>query len=178
MNYFPLNLPFDFNLILPDIESDKSQKMHFNLENLIPLDFKKFLLDQFNLKITKSLIFQQLPNTECNIHLDGVPGIQTRSTALNFIFNSEDTYMSWYKILQPSKIFNVYIDNLVIAHYDSHQVEEIERSNLIHFNLVRTNVPHKVVNNSNKIRWCVSMRFNVDYTFEDFVNLFKEYKRV
>jgi hypothetical protein len=176
--YFPLTIPFKFNLKLPDIDLNDGQKMHFELDNLIPIEFKKYLSDTFNLNITKSLLFQQLPKTECNIHLDGIPGIQTRSAALNFILNSENTYMAWYDILKPSKTYNVYIDNLVVAHYNEDQVEEKMRVQLTDFNLVRTDVPHKVVNNSDKIRWCLSMRFDVNKNFEEFIDIFKNFERL
>jgi hypothetical protein len=177
MNYLPLNFPVKTNINFPSIDLTKDQKMHFDAEKLIPTDLYNFFYNKLNLKISKVLLFQQLPNTECNIHLDGVTGYKARSGALNFIESEPNTFMSWYDIIQPGKIYNVYVENLVITHFEEHQVSEIEKTFLQGFNIVRVDIPHKIVNNSNNVRWCLSIRFDQTPSFEELCSVFNEFKR-
>lgn len=152
INYLPLDLPLDTIIEFPVIDPTTDQKMHFDAARLIPNNLREFLTNKLNLKISTVLLFQQLPNTECNIHSDGVSGIKSRTSALNFIKSEGDTSMLWYDILHPSKVYNVFPGNMVVSHYEEDQVKEIERENLQGFNIVRVDIPHKIINNSNKVR--------------------------
>jgi hypothetical protein len=66
---------------------------------------------------------------------------------------------------------------MVISHYEEEQVKEIDRAMLQGFNIVRVDVPHKVINNSDKIRWCLSIRFDKLNSFEEIYNIFKHFER-
>lgn len=177
INYLPLNLPFDTIIEFPAVDPTTDQKMHFDAARLIPNTLLNFLTNELNLKISKVLLFQQLPHTECNIHSDGVGGIKSRTTALNFIRSEPDTSMIWYNILNPSKVYNVFPGNMVVSHYEEDQVTEVDRAALQGFNIVRVDIPHKVVNNSNEIRWCLSIRFDKLNSFEEVCNVFKQFER-
>jgi hypothetical protein len=177
INYLPLNLPVDITIDFPEVDSSTNQKMHFDAARLIPVSLRDYLTNELNLKISTVLLFQQLPNTECNIHFDGVDGVKARPAALNFIKSEPDTSMVWYDVLSPCKVYNVFPGNMVISHYEEEQVKEIDRAMLQGFNIVRVDVPHKVINNSDKIRWCLSIRFDKLNSFEEIYNIFKHFER-
>lgn len=179
-NFFqPLNFP-NFNFKFPDEDPSVGQKMFFaNSKDVLPDDYVSFFNDVFNLKITFLLVFQQKPKTQSNIHLDGLnnnPNV--RHTAVNYVITNTNSYMSWYNVLKESKTYIFYPNKTIVTHYEENMVNEACRNNISQFNIVRTDVPHKIVNNGDTTRWCVSVRFDKNYIFEEYKEIFKNYLKV
>lgn len=107
--------------------------------------------------------FRGSPNNESNIHIDGFLQEETvmskRKWAINYVWGSDNSTMYWYRSVV--NILNGKIGDTGNTHpiYLPHQVEEIEKYKFSKKPvLVHTTIPHKVVNNSDQYRWCVSLR--------------------
>ena len=118
----------------------------------------------------ESLIFQSRPNENPLIHIDGknVDRKYASEVALNIpLLNCENSQMIWYEgnyglSLVPTD------GNQKVYSLKIHWVEgpgEIFCQEIATPALVRVDVPHRVVNQQNKPRLMLSMRFSPDLTF-------------
>jgi len=92
-------------------------------------------------------LFRLAPNTQCAVHIDN------SYHAFNFVVTNNG-YMEWYDL------------NKLVYHSDNsegRQMYKVAQEALLtktHCNMmwVNTKVPHRVVNDSESERWCVSIR--------------------
>ena len=125
-------------------------------------------------KVIESLIFQSRPNENPVIHVDGNDVDRTKGSqvALNVpILNCKDSQMIWYdgeydlSVHTTESNPNVY--SLGLKWYRG--PNEIFCQEITTPALVRVNVPHRVVNQQDKPRVMLSMRFSPALTFSSIV---------
>lgn len=153
-----LNLPENYSPLKDEIITVKYEFK----EVLIPTELIKNdfinLLDSFNLKICKksSRAFYRTPNFLGSIHVDAY---DNPATKLNFVYDSSDCNMIWYRML-PDKLpkDRKNTRNEIIRQYDRNDCEEAFTANADHHCLVNAMIPHSVkINHNNfKIRKCYS----------------------
>jgi hypothetical protein len=100
MNSNPLyHANIDVPVYFDDFEplSDRFEERRSDLEK-INKDFIEWL-STMNLSIARCMFFTSPPGKVYNIHLDGDPweNIDVAHAKINIIFNSLDSYMSWYR---------------------------------------------------------------------------------
>ena len=122
-----------------------------------------------------AMIFRGRPGGTLVVHLDYIsPGY-----AINIAWGSRRSEMIWYKPLIPIEEAKYETSSAHSPYYyfESHQVEEIERTEIKGPCLVRTDIPHNVVNyDTENIRWCLSLRFPGPVnSWDSAVEFFKPY---
>jgi len=180
--FIPLNLPdihyelesadLEKLLTLPsghdffDARSFKIPKSVIEVSNKLNLT----LLDKF------TLLFKIVPKYDSAIHTDGRNETQRRYIGINWVWNAEDTYMSWYKLKSndPNKIKVKKFDDKPIPFYARKNTIKLHSENLTGCNLVNLNYPHNITNNSNNVRYALSLGFKESLTWEDAKNLVKK----
>lgn len=149
------------------------------------LDAEEFASDQaieffktLDLNLQGCHIFRGAPATGCGIHVDG--HISNKDSqpvwAINWILNSNSSTMFWYKPLHEGSEIKTHVGT-AYQRWNLDQVEEIEKASFTGPTLVRTDIPHRVVNYDLKNpRWCISIRTNKTFsTWEESVDFFKPY---
>lgn len=179
-NYYRLNLPFENPLrpgfIFPQIENIQPPWPVI----LFPFmhSFSKELHDWFrSIKCIPGQphLFCGFPNEQSKIHKDGV--LQPESAAINWVYSLEPSksQMIWYDALEEGTVEvlkNKYREHIF---WTDSQVKEIERYSIQSPTLVRIDVPHQVINNSNTHRWCISIRFRPVKSWDTIVEMLQDY---
>lgn len=133
----------------------------------------KFILQTKMIPRNNNLFISQ-PNMTSSIHIDGL----SQSYAINYIWGEGESKMRWFELNsdEPHKpaVTTAGTDYMI---YNDNQVKLTEeiivpKNTLI---LVRTDVPHQVVNCSNSKRYCLSLRGNPILKWEDAVEHFRPY---
>lgn len=179
MNNF-YNLNFDFEILDPIFEFPKPKLMDWDIHVLKPEGFiNQSAIDYFN-KIGLSLhnchLFRGAPGAACGIHVDGHDSNDDSKPiwAINWIIGSRSSEMVWYDALSAG--------NETLTHagtsyqkWNITQVKEIERTKIVNPTLVRTDIPHRVLNyDTVNPRWCISIRTNKLFKdWEGAVDFFK-----
>jgi hypothetical protein len=167
-------------------------RLNFNFQPLNPQfvfpkvrDFSKSPADNWQLSIHKA---EEMLSTECldffrsldlepwnphlfcggpsyssTIHIDGEGLGSGPLWAINWIYGSNNSVMTWYKPIQPGSAKKTPSNTTQII-FTEDQVEAIDILEFDQNNcgpiLVRTDIPHKVVNHDlNNPRYCLSVRF-------------------
>jgi len=155
--------------------------------------FKQEIIDFFvkhNLELKDGEIFKKNPRVEGAAHTDVVwDTVQSTWTpwhcALNINLDNTDSLMYWFSTssipvppeqypqfqdptLNPGKLNGIhYASRHNNKWKDDKRFSVIESLNLNKPTLVKTNLPHAVRNLDNKTRWCLSLRFRNNPTFEE-----------
>ncbi len=114
------------------------------------------------------------------IHSDLSYGNKDTVYALNYIWGADETLtsMSWYKV-KPDSTFKVgnTTANTPYYYYLDEDVIEIEKKQDLYHQLVlvRIDTPHRVVNNCNSNRYCLSFRGGPTLSWEGIVKYFEPY---
>jgi hypothetical protein len=170
-SYYELNLPIseflnnDFELTdFSDKDSNITTVKIFSARNVFKNEIIDFF-DRLNFKFPYVQIFCSKPGDETSVHMDGVYDSEGKATgtpsfSINWVINGKDSEMSWYlpnseeaKTIAPKrkKAFAIY--------ENENNLSLIEKTTIINPTLVRIDIPHKVKNFGNQIRWAVSLRF-------------------
>ena len=179
-NYYRLNLPFDNPLkpgfTFPSIENIKPPWQTLIIPSIGT--FSKELYDWFrSIKAipTHPHIFCGFPHEQCIIHMDGVDRVE--SAAINWVYSldSSKSEMIWYDALEDGTIEVLEKTKREHIYWTASQVKEIERYSIHSPTLVRTNIPHNVINNADTPRWCLSIRFRPPKSWDSIVEMLQEY---
>jgi hypothetical protein len=179
-NYYRLNLPFDNPLkpgfTFPSIENIKPPWQTFIIPSASSLS--KELYNWF--KLIKSVpnqphLFYGFPNEQCLIHMDGIAHPET--AAINWVYSLDNSKseMIWYDALEEGNIEVIEKTSREHIYWNKSQVKEIERYSIRSPTLVRTDIPHNVINNSDTPRWCVSIRFRPLKSWDSIVEMLQDY---
>jgi hypothetical protein len=162
MNYYPLTLPItnplNPNFVFPDVTSIPDPWTIW-----LP-EAKDILSDEVFawFKEIKSMphfvhLFYGKAGRECKIHTDGIKN--PVPAAINWVLSGQSSEMIWYDPLTEGNIEYVTGSKREHIYWLDNEVTEIARHQITVPTLVRTDIPHKTVNNSNEDRWCLSVRF-------------------
>jgi hypothetical protein len=116
-------------------------------------------LEHIGVNISVINFFIGPPNYSTDIHMDG----PYPSYALNYMWGESNSTMRWFKKLNidSSGSSQKTTDNTEYSRFESDEVELIEEVTVPvkTLMLVRINIPHQVINGSNR-RYCISVRCN------------------
>lgn len=179
-NYYNLN--FKFPILKDGFEFPKPKTYVWDIFLLEPKTFaSEESINFFNsigLKIANCHIFRGAPRTSCGIHVDGHTATPKSQPiwAINWIIGSNTSSMYWYNPKQEGNEIKTHVGT-AYQRWNLDQVEEIQKASFLGATLVRTDIPHRVVNYDLKNpRWCVSIRATKSFnSWEDSVNFFKPY---
>lgn len=174
-NFLELNINIkDYLLVDPSLLLNSNTIMtYYPWHEIISSELIKKLNYVVMTPIDYCATFITSPNYTLNIHSDN-GNIDGRTIwAINFVINSNDHTMIWYKTDSPSvrKINEI---GIAYWHYDLDLVS-IDQQQRISSALVRTDVPHNVINNDDiNQRLCISLRsskskFSWDEVYEKFL---------
>lgn len=163
-----INLPVPF--IPYEIEMPLNEKGNPAAEiiidrELMKLSSKDFInwLDSLGVVTDGGRIFNSHPHKQYKLHIDGknINGdINKELTKLNFIFNSTDTFMTWYELL-PGKIgkWSKNTLGIPVMYYDPNDCKILKRAPVNSNCLIRGDVIHDLNNGSNngQYRKCYSI---------------------
>jgi hypothetical protein len=179
-NYYNLN--FGFPILKPDFKFPNPKTYVWDIFILKPEEFaSNESVDFFHglgLTLYNCHIFRGAPGLSCGIHVDGHTSNSGSQPiwAINWISGSNSSSMHWYNPIQEGSEIKTHVGT-AYQRWNLDQVEEIEQASFLGPTLVRTDIPHRVVNHDPKNpRWCISIRANKIFnTWEDSVNFFKPY---
>lgn len=182
---FPINL-LNQNLDPINLVTNITKEgMHVekNYDYWLSKEFIEFFKDEFEFD-PYLLFFKRNPNSRNIIHIDGT--LDTRGDgviqrwALNYTWNYENSVMNWY---EPKNFGKCEVHNnfkLYHTRWSLDEVNLLESYCVNPITLVRTDIPHDVLNfDNNKIRYCLSIRShptkNKHKTFDEAYELFKKF---
>jgi len=118
-------------------------------------------------------------NQSWSIHIDADNGLGD-VPKINWVYRSQDCPMIWYKEKDTRQRTAQKTTATGTGYYtfDADSVEEIARTFVKTPTIIQSGIPHTVINNSGKTRWCVSIVLKKGddlLTFEQLVNEFKDY---
>lgn len=164
-NYLPLSiesfLKVDVNYI-KNYKKNDAIMTRININDVIDNSTLITLNEIAGTKFDHCILFVTQPSFTLNIHKDSGLFRQGNERlnvwAINFIINSSLHEMVWYEQLsEPIKILNKI--GSFYYHYDNTNTKEIERHTIVRPTLVRTDIPHNIINyDNNSVRYCISIR--------------------
>lgn len=118
-------------------------------------------------------------NQSWPIHIDADNG-RGDVPKINWIYGNQECPMIWYKEKDPEHRTAQQTTATGTGYYtfDADTVEELDRTFIKTPTIIQSGVPHTVINQSGKTRWCVSIVLKKGddlLTFDELVNEFKEY---
>ena len=142
----------------------------------------KFLdiVKEKNLTVIHAEVFKtNFLNQSWAIHIDADSGLGD-VPKINWVYGSQECPMIWYKEKDISQRTAQKTTATGTGYYtfDLDSVEEIDRTFIKTPTIIQSGIPHTVVNDSGKTRWCVSIVLKKGddlLTFEQLVNEFKDY---
>jgi hypothetical protein len=183
-NYLPLNIEPFLKVDLNYIESYKRNDAimtRFNVNDIINTDTLLKLNKIIGTPISHCVLFSTGPSFTLNIHKDSgevqVDDEEVNVWAINFIINSSHHEMIWYhELSKPVKILNKI--GSYYYHYDETNTKEIERFTITQPTLIRTDVPHNVINYDEKnFRYCISIRSKTSkLSWSEVYNIFLNFR--
>ena len=179
-NYYNLN--FKFPILKDGFEFPKPKTYVWDIFILKPEEFATeeaiTFFHSIGLELYNCHIFRGAPGMSCGIHVDGHTSITETQPiwAINWIIGSTASSMYWYNPIHEGKEIKTHVGTAYQRWHIS-QVKEIEQATFLGPTLVRTDIPHRVVNHDTKNpRWCISIRATKTFnSWEDSVNFFKPY---
>lgn len=175
-SYFSeLNLPFGKDILRDQVILDGRFQRH-DTWGLTFIDFREMIKDEVieffsdqGLPLRTVYFMYGPPKQELVVHVDGFidesRNFWGMKCGLNFIFGTQDHKMIWYRS-KSLGITSVNKEGLKRTKWNIEDCEEVLHHKIVHPTLVRTSVPHNVINLSDEKRFCVSLRFedkNLDY---------------
>lgn len=161
-NYYRLSLPeLDFaeGFVWPIIDDSKpTHSWNFPAEKVISEQQRKDFKLNYLIDFDTCLVFTVEGHSHNNIHLDGY-GHRTNTWAINYVFGTDDSNMIWYKPVGDPFTYKPDIGNILQVWHEEN-VKKIDECFTTDGDilLAKTNIPHNVVNKSDKMRWCFSFR--------------------
>ena len=182
-NFYPLNFfanPLRPEFKLPALTDDNFNRQQWYLWHYVGDDNFKVISDEIaqwaidhNLKINNCHIFCGPPNHNSIIHSDGPPN--TTQIGINWVLTGLESYMVWYKTTISEQATKTNFSNSEYRQWSDSEVEEVERCQILGPTLINAAEPHRIINNSNKHRWTISLRFQslTFSTWQETVEFFK-----
>jgi hypothetical protein len=161
MNYYEID---DYNpLISTFVIPDKFVPIRrFSPEEILSRDaILRFNL--IGLNVREIQMFTTPPNKVTGIHIDSHDG-EISKGAINFVIG-EGT-MVWYKLKNQETTRLETSAGTSYMLYDIKNCSAVDKLSLSKLTLVRTNIPHNILNISDRFRYCFSIRFTHN-NFED-----------
>lgn len=159
------------SFILPD--EPKTQK-------IFPLDLKKDISKELGIFLATKLLalyngylFYTPPRYETAIHIDGLT--LHKRPALNFVLGQEKLgLMNWYRLKDGVEVPlpTITPHNTLYLQTEKEKTVKITEHALTGLCLVNTGIFHNVVNQTDKGRWCVSIRFDQKLSFSEVLDKF------
>lgn len=130
--------------------SAKQSVSPHGIKFLSKINFQPY--DEFN-------FFQGPPQKLSDIHIDNL----NESYAINYIYAAEKSKLVWYDLIDKSaiglktKTFPAQSNYITFRQDQVRQIDElaIPVNTLM---IIRTDIPHQVINESNQMRYCLSLR--------------------
>lgn len=192
-NYCELNLPenpLKSDFVLPEFLTFDDKNRY------IPIDVSwieantKQMFEDCGLQIGGIIIFKKPHGGISPIHTD-ILKVDNNwivwNCAINYNISSSNSKMLWFKSSAKQLISNIsdQPDHYVLSgiHYGtfgnkdiySKEFEIIEKHQITKPSLVRTHIPHTVINNDNHDRICLSIRFSENPSYEQVYKLMSKY---
>jgi hypothetical protein len=193
MNYIELNItnqPLKENFVYPSNVGGRGSPsyVYISIENV--KDDVLNLFREYNIELTAAVLFCKKPNAINPLHSDVVltdQGWQDWACAINWNLTEAESTMWWYEStdekMHPDKIeknSNDYIlSGIHYGHWNNIKINPEKTKLLQEYKListpclVRTDIPHQIKNNDTKDRWCLSLRPNVNYSWEEALEIFR-----
>ena len=157
----------------------KSEFIHLELINL---------LNRLNLDLYDVEIFKKPPGSIGAVHHDVIYNNLTNTwdawnCAININLDNTESMMHWFDTSLPQVLPTIEKAKLNGIHYGTRNNNKFCNTNdftilasvmIVKPTLVRTNIIHSVENLDNKDRWCISLRFKGNPTFEECVTKLRE----
>lgn len=159
-NFLELNIT-DYLLVnVGELLVSKTIMSYKNVNDVIRPDLIKKLTLVVGSPINYCAIFVTQPNFILNIHSDNGNVNGKNVWAVNFVLNSDNHEMVWYSSSKPPVKHINEIGSYYYS-YDEDSLQTIQR-NKINCALVRTDIPHNVINSDNiNPRLCISVRSTI-----------------
>ena len=177
------HLNFDFNPIKHDFVFPNPKSYGWDIYVLEPRDIVTDecirFFESIGLELYNCHLFRGARGLACGIHVDGHEDSKP-IWAINWIIGSKFSEMIWYKIINDgAETFT----NVGTAYktFNPNDVSPIESLKFNEANngpvLVRTDIPHRVINNDiTNTRWCFSIRAKKIFKeWNDVVDFFGPY---
>jgi hypothetical protein len=167
-NYLKLSFPSDkFLKVSVDYLQtvrNKTIMTYLPITKIVHMDALLYLMNVLKMTLDQCILFSTGPNFILNIHKDTGHRISQGESlspwAINFAINSSNHKMKWYKEIEGSsakRLTNPMGSDYY--HIDPDKVYEIEEAVIDCPTLVRTDIPHNVINyDVNNFRYCISIR--------------------
>jgi len=176
-NHYLLNYNDSFISKHIDLTNDKPdiwETVKVNTINSLTKNGLQFLLQTGLRPFSKFNLFIGPPDFDSAIHIDSL----SQSYAINYIWGDSESKMRWFDIIsnEPHNP-GVTTAGTNYMKYNDTQVKLIEEINVPKNTLilVRTDVPHQVINCSNSKRYCLSLRGSPVLKWENAVEHFRPY---
>jgi len=153
--------------------------------------FKRETIDfflQYGLEIKNGEMFRKMPNKTGAIHSDVLWDYKQEiwvpwHCAINLNLDKTSSLMYWFSITAPEVYPAEPTDKLNGIHYgkrnnnkfDTDEYKVLDAFYIHNPTLVRTHIPHSVKNiDIDKNRWCLSIRFKGNPTYEECLDRFQK----
>lgn len=131
-------------------------------------------LKEIGFDLWKVMVFYKPKNFKNNwAHIDTYsdPPDKIVECGLNWIISNGDSEMHWYSSPSDERIVRWTESNRPYIAWPINELIEIDQCSINHNPvLINTGQPHAIVN-ENSERWCISVRFYVDNTWDEIVDL-------
>jgi hypothetical protein len=167
-NYLKLSVPSDKFLkvsaeYLQDVKNNTIMT-YLPITDIVHEDILLHLMSMLKITFNQCILFSTRPNFTLNIHKDTGSyysnGEMLSPWAINIAINSSSHTMKWYKEVNDSaaeRLTNPMGSKYY--HIDPKNVYEVEEAVIDCPTLVRTDIPHNVINyDVNNFRYCISIR--------------------
>lgn len=160
------------NIDLTNTKPNSWETIKTNMLSSLSLEGSRFILGA-GVRPDIINLFIGPPNFSSDIHIDSTK----QSYAINYIWGDSVSKMRWFELLHdvPKPALTTSGSGYLAYTIDQvNLIEEIEvpKNTLM---LVRTDIPHQVINYSNNKRYCLSVRGNPTLQWRDAVDYFKAY---
>jgi hypothetical protein len=131
----------------------------------------------FKMQLTMCHLFKGPPNQKTAIHIDGLHSAPQYQPvwAINWILNCPQSAMIWYEPISSGKVSKTHAGTAYQT-WTPQDCKEISRVKIGELPvLVKNDIPHSVINLSNSVRWCVSIRTKNPMSWVNAKEFFKPY---
>jgi hypothetical protein len=176
-----VNIPVTNPLFNKDHLVEKSTKSWVISSADLTDEFHGFL-DSVGLRVFFPVMFRTPAFETSPIHIDG--GIASSCGKLNYVFSGVGTKMSWYRplVAEPTLTFIKGKEMRLrpFLSYAEQDAELVHSQELDQWNIVSVGVPHNIINNTAKDRYCLSVNISLKdaeskITFEDLLIVLRNY---
>ena len=181
--------PLARGFMLPKIGNNETNSYtNIKLDGLS--DNLKKTLRELEIGISGAVLFRKKPSDKpSTLHSDlywNGSEWEKWHCAINWNLNRTRSVMEWYETDEPEVYYHnkpEHTDGYILSgiHYGAKDTNTVNPETtrllyeyeLLSTTLVRTDIPHRIRNLDNKDRWCLSLRLDKNYTWEEVLAIFK-----